>query len=79
MFVFCVIRKLSEENLLIFTIYWILILDMTLPMFFSHEGMFKPHWVYILGASVTFNNVIFQSVLQALMYIFVVEPHEMEK
>lgn len=52
---------------------------MTLPMFFSHEGMFKPHWAYILGASVAFNNVISQSVLQALMYVFIIEPHEMEK
>lgn len=46
-------------------------------MFFSHEAMFKPHWICVLGAYVAFNNVISQSVLQTLM--FVVELHEIEK
>lgn len=52
---------------------------MTLSVFFSREGMFKLHWVYILGAYVAFNNVISHSVLQALKCILLVEPHEIEK
>lgn len=57
-FVFCVIRKLSEDNMLIFTTYWILILAMILQIFFSREDIFKPHWVCILGAYVVFSNII---------------------